>query len=49
MKVRQVRITRADFALSKRGPGQDKFEFTALYVDGDAYQARPSGTGQQNS
>lgn len=49
IKVRQARITRADFALTKRAPGMDRFEFVALYVDGDAYVANPSGTGQQNS
>lgn len=49
LKVRQVRISRADFNIAKKSPGMDKFEFVALYVDGDAYQARPSGTGQQNT
>lgn len=49
IKVRQVRISRADFNVSKRTPGMDKFEFVGLYVDGDAYVANPSGTGQQNA
>ncbi len=49
IKVRSARITRADFSVNKKSPGMDRFEFVALYVDGDAYQARPSGTGQQNS
>jgi len=49
IKVRSARITRADFSLNKRSPGLDRFEFVALYVDGDAYQANASGTGQQNS
>lgn len=49
LKVRSARISRADFNVSKKSPGMDKFEFIALYVDGDAYQAKPSGTGQQNS
>jgi len=49
IKVRSARISKADFSVNKRSPGTDHFEFVALYVDGDAYQARPSGTGQQNS
>jgi hypothetical protein len=48
-KVRSARISRADFNMSKKSPGMDKFEFVALYVDGDAYVANPSGSGQQNS
>jgi hypothetical protein len=49
IRIRSARITRADFSVNKKSPAQDRFEFTALYVDGDAYQANPSGTGQQNS
>lgn len=49
LKVRSARISKADFSINKKSPGVDHFEFVALYVDGDAYQARPSGTGQQNS
>ena len=49
IKIRSVRITKADFSIDKKSPGMDKFEFVALYVDGDAYVANPSGTGQQNT
>jgi hypothetical protein len=49
LRIRSARITKADFSINKKSPGQDRFEFTALYVDGDAYQAKPSGTGQQNT
>lgn len=49
IKIRSARITRADFSVSKKSLGQDKFEFSALYVDGDVTQAKASGTGQQNS
>ncbi len=49
IRIRNVRITKADFGVNKKSPAQDRFEFTALYMDGDAFQANPSGTGQQNS
>jgi hypothetical protein len=49
IKVRSARISKADFSINKRSPGMDKFEYVALYVDGDAYKANPSGTGQQNT
>ncbi len=49
IRIRSARISKADFSVNKRSPAQDRFEFVALYVDGDAYQANPSGTGQQNS
>lgn len=49
MKVRSARITRADFSVSKKSPGMERFDFVALYVDGDAFVANASGTGQQNS
>jgi hypothetical protein len=49
IRIRSARISKADFNVNKKGPGQDRFDFVALYVDGDAYQAKPSGTGQQNS
>ena len=49
VRIRSARISKADFSVSKKSPAMDRFEFVALYVDGDAYQANPSGTGQQNS
>lgn len=45
-KIRNVRITRADFSLSKKGPAVERFEFTALYVDEDSFAADFSGKGQ---
>lgn len=48
-KIRSARISKADFSINKKSLGTDKFEFVALYVDGDAFVAKPSGTGQQNS
>lgn len=49
IRIRSARISKADFAVNKKSPAQDRFDFVALYVDGDAYQANPSGSGQQNS
>ena len=49
LKIRNARITKADFDVSKKSPGMDRFDFVALYVDGDVTQAQASGTGQQNS
>jgi len=46
--IRSVRITQADFNITKKGVAQDRFNFTALYVDGDGYVANASGSGQQN-
>jgi hypothetical protein len=49
IRIRSARISKAEFSINKKSPGMDKFEFVALYVDGDAYQANASGTGQQNT
>jgi hypothetical protein len=49
IKIRSARITKADFSISKKAAGMDRFEFVALYVDGDVSQAQSSGTGQQNT
>src|ERR1035437_6877267 len=49
IKIRSVRITKADFSVSKKSGGTDRFECVALYVDNYISQAKPSGTGQQNS
>lgn len=43
VKVRNARISRADFQLSKKSAAQEKFEFVALYVDGDSFKADFSG------
>ena len=45
--IRNVRITQADFSLTKRGAAQQRFNFVALYVDEDSFVADFSGIGQQ--
>lgn len=45
-KIRNVRITQADFALTKRGAAVQRFNFVALYVDEDSFVADFSGNGQ---
>jgi hypothetical protein len=45
-KIRNVRITRADFSLSKKGVAVQRFSFSALYVDEDSFVADYSGRGQ---
>lgn len=46
-KIREARITRADFTLNKKSPATQTFQFTALYADEDSFIADFSGTGQQ--
>lgn len=45
--IRNVRITQADFSLTKKGAAQQRFNFVALYVDEDSFVADFSGQGQQ--
>lgn len=45
--IRNVRITQADFTLTKKGAAQQRFNFVALYVDEDSFVADFSGNGQQ--
>lgn len=45
--IRNVRITQADFSLTKRGAAVQRFNFVALYVDEDSFVADFSGIGQQ--
>jgi hypothetical protein len=45
--LRNVRFTRADFGMTKRSLGMQRFNFVALYVDEDAFVATPSGGGVQ--
>ena len=45
--IRNIRITQADFSLSKKGVAQQRFNFVALYVDEDSFVADFSGNGQQ--
>jgi hypothetical protein len=44
--IRNVRITQADFQLTKKGAAVQKFNFVALYVDEDSFVADFSGQGQ---
>jgi hypothetical protein len=44
--VRNVRITQADFQLTKKGAAIQRFNFVALYVDEDSFVADFSGLGQ---
>lgn len=46
-KIRNCRITRADFQLNKKGVATQRFDFVALYADEDAFVADFSGQGQQ--
>lgn len=46
-KIREARITRADFNVSKQSAASQTFQFTALYADEDTFLADFSGTGQQ--
>ena len=43
LNIRSCRITQADFSISKRSAGMDRFSFVGLYVDGDAFVANSSG------
>jgi hypothetical protein len=49
VRIRSVRISKADFTISKKSAGMDRFEFVGLYLDGDNFYAQSSGGGQQNS
>lgn len=46
-KIRNARITQADFRLTKKGVAVQTFNFVALYVDEDSFAAEYSGKGQQ--
>lgn len=48
-QIREARITRADFQLTKGAPATQTFQFTALYADEDSFLADFSGRGQQFS
>jgi hypothetical protein len=48
VRIRSARISKADFAINKKNPGMDHFEFVGLYLDGDNFYAQSSGGGQQN-
>jgi hypothetical protein len=41
--IRRARITQADFSINKRALAVERFNFVALYVDGDGFVANASG------
>ena len=45
-KIRNCRITKADFQMTKKGAATQRFDFVALYVDEDSFQSDFSGLGQ---
>lgn len=44
IRIRNARITQADFSLSKRAVAVQRFNFVALYADEDSFRADFSGT-----
>lgn len=46
-RIRDARITKADFSMSKKNAATQTFQFTALYADEDTFVADFSGRGQQ--
>lgn len=49
VNIRNVRVTQADFSISKKTPAMQRFNFVALYADEDSFVANFSGRGQQFS
>ena len=47
VNIRSVRVTQADFNLTKKNAAQQRFNFVALYADEDSFVASFSGQGQQ--
>lgn len=45
-KIRNARITQADFRMTKKGIAVQTFNFVALYVDEDSFASDYSGKGQ---
>lgn len=46
-KIRSCRLVRSDLAMAKKNPTMQRFQFMALYVDEDSFNADFSGSGQQ--
>jgi hypothetical protein len=46
-RLRDCRLVRTDFTLSKRSPAIQKFAFKAIYLDEDSFRADASGIGQE--
>jgi len=45
-RLKNCRITQADFTLNKRGVATQSFQFMAVYADDDTYRTSASGIGQ---
>ena len=43
LNIKKARITQADFTINKRSAAIERFNFIALYVDGDGFVANASG------
>lgn len=43
MNIKKARITQADFSINKKNPAMERFNFVALYVDGDGFVANATG------
>ena len=46
-RIRDARITMANFNLAKKAPANQTFNFSAIYADEDSFIADFSGSGQQ--
>lgn len=45
-KIRNCRLVKADLIMSKKQPTMERFQFQAIYVDEDSFNADFSGDGQ---
>jgi hypothetical protein len=45
-RLKNCRITQADFSLDKQGAATQAFQFMAVYADEDTFTTTPSGIGQ---
>ena len=43
LNIRKARITQADFSITKKAIGMDRFNFVAIFADGDGFVANASG------
>lgn len=45
LNIRKARITQADFSIQKKAVAMDRFNFVAIFADGDGFVANASGAG----